>query len=162
MELGCRFLLQGIFPTQGLNLCLLHWQADSLPQSQQGSPYSLGYFILSSTWIRTGGMHLVWKFICASCSWKYHPGMVESHSSSEVCGQYMEHLLYSPSHSQTATVSFLYGRIASFCDHSHASHQNQPEWLRVRSSSFNFLLSLSHLSQHGNVGCWKEGIAWGI
>ena len=24
-------LLQGIFPTQGLNLCLLHWQADSLP-----------------------------------------------------------------------------------------------------------------------------------
>ena len=30
---GCSFLLQGIFPTQGLNpilLCLLHWQADSL------------------------------------------------------------------------------------------------------------------------------------
>ena len=31
---GSHFLLQGIFPTQGLNLCLLHlsfWQADSLP-----------------------------------------------------------------------------------------------------------------------------------
>ena len=31
---GCHFLLQGIFLTQGLNLCLLrvlHWQADSLP-----------------------------------------------------------------------------------------------------------------------------------
>ena len=31
---GCHFLLQGIFPTQGSNLCLLrllHWQADSLP-----------------------------------------------------------------------------------------------------------------------------------
>ena len=30
---GCHFLLQGIFPTQGLNLhllCLLHWQAVSL------------------------------------------------------------------------------------------------------------------------------------
>ena len=27
---GCPFLLQGIFKTQGLNLCLLHWQADSL------------------------------------------------------------------------------------------------------------------------------------
>ena len=29
---SCHFLLQGIFPTQGLNLCplcLLHWQADS-------------------------------------------------------------------------------------------------------------------------------------
>ena len=25
------FLLQGIFPTQGSNLSLLHWQVDSLP-----------------------------------------------------------------------------------------------------------------------------------
>ena len=29
----------GIFQPQGLNLCLLHWQADSLPLSHQGSPY---------------------------------------------------------------------------------------------------------------------------
>ena len=28
----------GIFPDQALNLCLLHWQANSLPLSQQGSP----------------------------------------------------------------------------------------------------------------------------
>ena len=28
----------GIFPDQGLNLCLLHWQADSFPLSHQGSP----------------------------------------------------------------------------------------------------------------------------
>ena len=27
-EVGCHFLLQGIFPTQGSNLCLLHWQVD--------------------------------------------------------------------------------------------------------------------------------------
>ena len=27
---GCHFLLQGIFLTQGLNPHLLHWQADSL------------------------------------------------------------------------------------------------------------------------------------
>jgi len=27
----------GIFPDQGLNPCLLHWQVDSLPLSQQGS-----------------------------------------------------------------------------------------------------------------------------
>ena len=33
---GCHFLLLGIFPTQGLNLCLLHWQADSL---SQGPPF---------------------------------------------------------------------------------------------------------------------------
>ena len=33
-RVGCHFLLQGTFPTQGLNpylLHLLHWQADSLP-----------------------------------------------------------------------------------------------------------------------------------
>ena len=37
--MGCHFLLQGIFPTQGLNLCLLHWQEDSLPLSHQGNLY---------------------------------------------------------------------------------------------------------------------------
>ena len=37
---GCHFLLQRIFPTQGLNphlLCLLHWQVDSLPLSHPGT-----------------------------------------------------------------------------------------------------------------------------
>ena len=35
---GCHFLLQGIFPTQGLKPGLLHWQAHSLPLSHQGNP----------------------------------------------------------------------------------------------------------------------------
>ena len=35
---GCHFLLQGIFLTQGWNLRLLHWQVDSLPLGHQGSP----------------------------------------------------------------------------------------------------------------------------
>ena len=35
---GCWFLLQGIFPTQGSNLHLLHWQADSLPLVPPGKP----------------------------------------------------------------------------------------------------------------------------
>ena len=30
---SCCFLLQRIFPTPGLNPCLLHWEADSLPLS---------------------------------------------------------------------------------------------------------------------------------
>ena len=34
---GCHFLLQGIFPTQRLNLHLLQWQVDSLPLSQHVS-----------------------------------------------------------------------------------------------------------------------------
>ena len=38
---GCHFLLQGIFPTQELNLrllYLLHWQAGSLPLASSGKP----------------------------------------------------------------------------------------------------------------------------
>ena len=38
---GCHFLLQGIFPTQGSNpqlLCLLYWHVCSLPLSPVGSP----------------------------------------------------------------------------------------------------------------------------
>ena len=36
--MGCHFLLQGIFPTQGWNQGLLRWQVDSLPLSHQGIP----------------------------------------------------------------------------------------------------------------------------
>ena len=35
--MGCHFLLQGNFLPPGLNLCLLHWPADTLPLSHQGS-----------------------------------------------------------------------------------------------------------------------------
>ena len=41
---GCHFLLQGIFPTQGSNLrllCLLRWQADSSPLAPPGKPIHL-------------------------------------------------------------------------------------------------------------------------
>ena len=34
----------GIFPDQGLNPCLLHWPADSLPLSHQGSPPCTFYY----------------------------------------------------------------------------------------------------------------------
>ena len=37
---NCYFLLQGIFPTQGLNLHFLHWQADSLPLVASGKPFT--------------------------------------------------------------------------------------------------------------------------
>ena len=36
--MGCHFLLQGIFLTQGSNPCPLHWQLDSLPLRHRGSP----------------------------------------------------------------------------------------------------------------------------
>ena len=38
----------GIFPDQWSNLCLLHWQADSLPLSHQGSPQLIPF---SKIWV---------------------------------------------------------------------------------------------------------------
>ena len=43
----CQFLLWGIFPTQGSNprlLCLLHWQAGSLPLPPPGEPDTKAIF----------------------------------------------------------------------------------------------------------------------
>ena len=38
-EVGCHFLLQGIFLTQWLNPHLLHWQADSFTTEPSGEPF---------------------------------------------------------------------------------------------------------------------------
>ena len=35
LGVGCHFLLQGVFLTQGSNLSLLHWQADSFRLTHQ-------------------------------------------------------------------------------------------------------------------------------
>ena len=43
---GCHFLLQGIFQTQGSNLHVLHWHVDSLPLSNHRNPNL--YFQFSS------------------------------------------------------------------------------------------------------------------
>ena len=46
---GCHFLPQGIFLTQGSNLCLshlLHWQGDSLPLRHLGRPIFLIYIYI--------------------------------------------------------------------------------------------------------------------
>ena len=43
-EMGCHLFLQGTFPTEGSNPHLLwpvHWQVDSLPLEQPGSPSSV-------------------------------------------------------------------------------------------------------------------------
>ena len=37
-EMGCHFLLQRIFPTQGSNPHLMHWQTDSMTLRHPGSP----------------------------------------------------------------------------------------------------------------------------
>ena len=56
---GLPFLLQGIFPTQGWNPSLLHWQVDSLLLSHWGSlcAHDVGYFIV------TASKNQIWYFI---------------------------------------------------------------------------------------------------
>ena len=42
---SCRFLLQGIFPIQGMNLCLLHLEVDSLPLAPPRKCMPLGWIL---------------------------------------------------------------------------------------------------------------------
>ena len=49
-RLGCRFFLQGIFPTQGSHHCLLHWQLNSLQLSHLGTPPCF-YHPLNVRWV---------------------------------------------------------------------------------------------------------------
>ena len=50
-RMGCHFLFQGIFMTQGLNPHFLHWQADPLPLSHLRNPHWSWYhpLVLQST-----------------------------------------------------------------------------------------------------------------
>ena len=52
---GCHFLLQGIFPSEGSNPRVLHWQVDALPLNHLGSPQrnSQGLFFLMPPGRRT-------------------------------------------------------------------------------------------------------------
>ena len=75
---GCHALLQGIFPTQGSNLGLLHCQADSLSAEPQGKPKNTGVGSLSllqqifltqeSNWVSwtAGGFFTYWAIREAS------------------------------------------------------------------------------------------------
>ena len=73
----CHFLLQRIFPTQGLNPCLqhlLHWQADSLPVVPPGKPNLLvlcnleKYFQLSQllSVSNMGNIHIFFFYLAES------------------------------------------------------------------------------------------------
>ena len=59
---GCHFLLQGIFLTQGSNPLLLHWQACSLPRSK----VELGNLHFGSSSCDSGGQTSFEPFIQTS------------------------------------------------------------------------------------------------
>ena len=62
---GCHFILQGIFPTQGSNLGLLHGQVDSLPLRPPGKP------TISLIVIKIILAHFRMKALCY-CSFELH------------------------------------------------------------------------------------------
>ena len=58
--MGHHALLQGIFPTQELNqclLCLLHWQVGSLPLEPPGSPVYALIYSTCCTWRFNAEVH---------------------------------------------------------------------------------------------------------
>ena len=73
LEWVCHSSLQGIFPTQGLNLGILYWQVDSFPSKPPGKPEKVGYKVgqgwASSTQLWTifktrHGHFLFFRLIC--------------------------------------------------------------------------------------------------
>ena len=78
---GCHFLLQGIFPTQGLNSCLshlLHWQSGSLPLAPPGCGRYLGA-VLSAQNMAAGGKwcHMALR-LAGWRGWGWHSGRPSS------------------------------------------------------------------------------------
>ena len=70
IEVGCHFLLQGIFPTQGSNphtLGLLHWQAGRLSLLPPGKPFFSG-----------GGGLVAKSCLTLVTPWTEEPGRLQS------------------------------------------------------------------------------------
>ena len=59
----------GIFPDQGSNPCLLHWQADSQPLRHQGSP-AISFFVDVLCTLRTNSQCC---FLVSACEKLYYP-----------------------------------------------------------------------------------------
>ena len=127
---GCHSLLQGIFPTQGLNLCLLcllHWQVDSLPL----------YHLRSSQDFTT---HVIYNKIKISYIWEKEPLTLLSDLISKtpgkshlVCWGDSPHDIWSPLRSLPLILRM------------HISHQIVISASSVNSKEFNFYLMSSHL-----------------
>ena len=80
--MGCHFLLQGIFPTQGSNPGLPELQVDSLPAEPQGKPKNTGVgnlSLLQGIFLTQGSYlcllplpALAGAFVTTSATWEAH------------------------------------------------------------------------------------------
>ena len=126
---------RGVFPTQGLNLYLLHWQADSLPLSHLRSP-SLDFVVViiqSSSYLQLHGVQHT-RPPCPSPSPGVCPGSCPSH-------------LWCHPNISTSDISF------SFCPQSFpASEMSNESSVSIRwpkSWSFSFSINPSAVTIQG-------------
>ena len=119
-SVGCYFLLQGIFLTQGLKpllLCLLHWQMGSLPLVPPGKLYVNGVIL----------------YICLCLVFFTHHSVVESHPfCCWIAFHHMNALRFVTHHHVNETLS----------DFSFVNFQPVSSFISRPRSSFN---SLSHI-----------------
>ena len=98
--MGCHFLLQGIFLSPGSNLhllCLLHWQAGSLPLAPSGKPlWALIGFNISDWWRDILGLRwMVMKTpICAEQHGISRPGEKIWRAEIKWSGSLLCHVLF--------------------------------------------------------------------
>ena len=64
---GCYYIFQVIFLTQGLNPSLLHWQSDSLPLSHRESPNAVYHLVKLETTAATLNMGI--SYACTKSRW---------------------------------------------------------------------------------------------
>ena len=74
--MGWHTLLQGVFPTQGLNLCLLHWNVGSLPLVPLGK-LCVNY-CCSAKW-------LTYTYVCLLFYIPFHCGLSQNIKYSSLC-----------------------------------------------------------------------------
>ena len=93
-ETVCHFLLQGFFPTQGSNLCLLHWQVDSLPLNPFGKQKML-YHIASAGKVspRKTPVHCQAHLVVSCCCHRPQPvspeGSQEGHEECQLASRHL-------------------------------------------------------------------------
>ena len=129
-EVGCYFLLQGIFLTQGSNQCLLHllhWQVGPLPLQHQGTTDCL--------WIEINLWACSFEWMCNL--WRY--------VSISLCKSELSLFIY-----QCVNVFFCVHTYEWICKHVHAGSMFTCEWM------YNHV----HLCQILNVYICFWVIAW--
>ena len=71
---GCHSLLQGVFPTQGSMLSLLHLQVDSLVSELPGKPSHLSYFLLNFGMETSAGRSYTWLVLLPKLAYEHFFG----------------------------------------------------------------------------------------